>query len=58
MANLIDVKLKDTNFTEDIKRDYKYLKAIEYNDVVNIRSAIAYVQSTLDFHKQKIKNDW
>ena len=58
MANLIDVKLKDTNFVEDIKRDYKYLKVIEYNDVVNIRSAISYVQSTLDFYKQKIKNDW
>jgi len=58
MANLIDVKLKDTNFTEDIKRDYKYLKVIEYNDVVNIRSAISYVQSTLDFYRNKIKNDW
>ena len=58
MANLIDVKLKDTNFVEDIKRDYKYLEAIEYNDVVNIRSAISYVQSTLDFYRNKIKNDW
>ena len=58
MANLIDVKLKDTNFVEDMKRDYKYLKVIEYNDVVNIKSAISYVQSTLDFYRNKIKNDW
>ena len=58
MANLHDIKLKDTTFAEDIKIDYEYLKAIEYNDVVNIHGAIAYVQSTLDFYRNKIKNDW
>lgn len=52
------VKLKDTTFVDDIKTDCKYLKAIEYNDMVNIHSAIAYVQSTLDFYRNKIKNDW
>lgn len=58
MANLHDIKLKETTFVEDIKIDYEYLKAIEYNDIVNIHSAISYVQSTLDFYRNKIKNDW